>query len=138
MALTKPNALQLQETHDAGRVMYGAGQQIDRAIEESRPAVEQLADALQKVSDCLCNVQGGRISGQQLAEVRAQLMRGIMGLQYHDRMTQHLEHIRRYLLDASEREGSTCTLPTWDFAHGRNDELLEDEASVKPGEVDLF
>jgi hypothetical protein len=100
---------------------------------------------------------------EALALMRADLLRAITNLQFHDRMTQHLQHVRDYLsgsathmaeLDADEE--------AWRGLHNRlHDRLLSETqrmhlgqdfllgvlareqqrdkpAASKPGDIDLF
>lgn len=134
-------------THiEAARALGAACEQIELALQESQPSVDALAEALRKLSAMLSSSDDPD-RHEALVSMRGEMMRAITCLQYHDRMTQHLTHVRDYL---SESAGQLAVEAhcgeQWNGLHRR----LSSEAGrmypsraaladhAPPGEVDLF
>jgi hypothetical protein len=135
-------------THiEAARALGAACEQIELALQESQPSVDALAEALRRLASMLTTSDGAERQ-EALIAMRAEMMRAITCLQYHDRMTQHLTHVRDYL---SESAGQLAVQEApsgeqWNGLHRR----LTSEAGrmypsraalaghAAPGEVDLF
>jgi len=131
---------------EAARALGAACEQIELALQESQPSVDALAEALRKLSAML-STSGDPDRHEALVAMRGEMMRAITCLQYHDRMTQHLTHVRDYL---SESAGQLAVEAhcgeQWNGLHRR----LSSEAGrmypsrvslanhAPPGEVDLF
>ena len=116
---------------EAARVMRAAAEQIVLALDESNPAVRQLGDALQLLSAGLARLQGGAGDPAGIEAIRAELARAITGLQFHDRMTQHLSHVSDYLAGSADQISGQQLPgdPRWEALHRR----------LSPGgEIELF
>ncbi|HXC58900.1 MAG TPA: hypothetical protein VN645_06265 [Steroidobacteraceae bacterium] len=150
---------------EAARVLIAASDQIDLALQQSQPSVETLGEALRNMATMLA-VAGSGASTTALAAMRAEMLHAITCLQYHDRMTQHLSHVRDYLASSAEQMASMDgqTAESWNGLNRRlRDRLLsetqrmhlgkifpngivsEDQTQVrdsrsasKPGDIDLF
>jgi len=102
---------------EAIRVMQAAGAQIELALHQSQAPIDSLGESLRRLAALLADpAQLAR--PEALALMRADLLRAITNLQFHDRMTQHLQHVRDYLSgsaahmaeqDADEEACATCT-----------------------------
>ena len=150
---------------EAARVLIAASDQIDLALQQSQPSVDALGEALRKLATMLAASGGGGRS-EALVAMRAEMLRAITCLQYHDRMTQHLSHVRDYLAGSAEQMSAQedRSEENWTGLHSRlRDKLLsetqrmhlgrifpngivaEDQspardsrAASKPGDIDLF
>jgi len=90
---------------EAARVLLAASDQIDLALRQSQPSVDALGEALQNLANVLAATgKDGR--SEALIALRAEMLRAITCLQYHDRMTQHLSHVRDYLAGSAEQMSS--------------------------------
>jgi len=85
---------------DAARALDAACEQIELALQESQPSVDALASALRSLANMLTTPDGTERQ-ETLAAMRAEMLRAITCLQYHDRMTQHLSHVRDYLAESA-------------------------------------
>jgi septal ring factor EnvC (AmiA/AmiB activator) len=149
--------------HEAARVLMAASDQIDLALQQSQPSVDALGEALRRLATMLAAAaKGGR--NDALAAMRAEMLRAITSLQYHDRMTQHLSHVRDYLSGSAEQMAALDgrAEENWNGLHSRlRDRLLSEtqrmhlgkifpngivaddqpppaRAASKPGDIDLF
>jgi hypothetical protein len=147
---------------EAIRVLRAASAQIELALHQSQPPIDALGESLRRLAALLAD-PAQMSQPDALALMRADLLRAITNLQFHDRMTQHLQHVRDYLsgsathmaeLDADEE--------AWRGLHNRlHDRLLSETqrmhlgqdfllgvlareqqrdkpAASKPGDIDLF
>ena len=135
-------------THlEAARALDAACEQIELALQESQPSVDALAEALRRLASMLAAPEDAQ-RHDAVAAMRAEMMRAITCLQYHDRMTQHLGHVRDYLAEsAGQLAGQQAhSGEQWNGLHRR----LSSEAGrmypsrgalpnhAAPGEIDLF
>jgi len=100
---------------DCARAIEGATVQIELALSETHSPVEFLGETIRQLASVLRDVdlddsstQGAEV-GAQLERLRSDLSRSIEKLQYHDRMVQHLSHVRDYLASIAnqlDRDGS--------------------------------
>jgi hypothetical protein len=148
---------------EAVRVLQAASAQIELALHQSQAPIDSLGESLRRMAALLADpAQLAR--AESLATVRADLLRAITNLQFHDRMTQHLQHVRDYLSgSATHMAEQDADEDAWRGLHNRlHDRLLSetqrmhlgkdfllgvlareqqnrDGASAsKPGEIDLF
>ena len=152
---------------EAARVLNAASDQIDLALQQSQPSVDALGEALCKLANALAAAAaGGGNRNDALPAMRIEMLRAITCLQYHDRMTQHLSHVRDYLassarqMSAQDERGDD----DWNGLHRQlRDRLLsetqrmrlgknfptgsftddepksgESRGAAKPGDIDLF
>lgn len=92
--------------------MRVASEQVGVALQESEPAVQALCEALQRLAAMLASKGTDDVPARQLDALRAELGRTVIGLQYHDRLTQHLQHVQAYLTTcAAEVEKGESVLP---------------------------
>lgn len=120
---------------DAARVMRAASAQIDLALEESHPSVERLGETLQRLAALLA--RSGAVPEAERESLRGDLATAITCLQFHDRMTQHLTHVRAYLQDSAAEMAAHATGadPVWDHLHrGLSARLLTDAHRDRLGE----
>jgi len=150
---------------ETARVLMAASDQIELALQQSQPSVDALGEALRNLATMLANAAGA-VRSDALAAMRTEMLLAITCLQYHDRMTQHLSHVRDYLSGSAEQ---LDTMPergdeNWNGLHRRlRDRLLSEtqrmhlgkifpngivaedpsqvrdsRAASKPGDIDLF
>jgi hypothetical protein len=148
---------------EAIRVLRAASKQIELALQQSQPPLDTLAETLRRLATLLADpAQLAR--SDALAIMRAELLRGITCLQFHDRMTQHLQHVHDYLSGSADHMAlKNAGEDAWRGLHNRlHDRLLsetqrmylgpdflsgavarmqkqrEGTAASKPGDIDLF
>jgi hypothetical protein len=148
---------------EAVRVLRAASAQIELALNQSQAPIDSLGESLRRIAALLADT--GQLSRpESLAMVRADLLRAITNLQFHDRMTQHLQHVRDYLSgSANHMSEQDADEDAWRSLHNRlHDRLLSETqrmhlgrdfllgmlarenpqrdsgASSKPGDIDLF
>lgn len=148
---------------EAIRVLQAASAQIELALHQSQAPIDSLGESLRRIATLLSDpAQLSR--PESLALVRADLLRAITNLQFHDRMTQHLQHVRDYLSgSAGHMAEQDADEDAWRALHNRlRDRLLsetqrmhlgkdfllgvlareharhEGPAAAKPGDIDLF
>jgi hypothetical protein len=148
---------------EAIRVLQAASAQVELALHQSQPPIDALGESLRRLAALLADPdQLSRPESQ--AMMRADLLRAIMSLQFHDRMTQHLQHVRDYLSgSATHMAEQDSDEEAWRGLHNRlHDRLLSETqrmhlgkefllgvlarehqnrdsaAAAKPGDIDLF
>jgi hypothetical protein len=148
---------------EAIRVLQAAGAQIELALHQSQAPIDSLGESLRRLAALLADpAQLAR--PEALALMRADLLRAITNLQFHDRMTQHLQHVRDYLAgSATHMAEQDADEEAWRNLHSRlHDRLLSETqrmhlgkdfllgmlareqqhrdggAASKPGDIDLF
>jgi hypothetical protein len=148
---------------EAIRVLQAASAQIELALHQSQPPIDALGEALRRLSDLLADPEQWS-APQSHATMRADLLRAITSLQFHDRMTQHLQHVRDYLSgSATHMAEQDSDEAAWRGLHHRlHDRLLSETqrmhlgkdfllgalaldhpnrdgvTAAKPGDIDLF
>ena len=85
------------KARELARVLGAASEQIGLALLDSHSAVERLGDSLERLAALLTQDLAAADAAQQLEAVRQEMARAVVGLQFYDRMTQHLTHVRDYL-----------------------------------------
>ncbi len=86
------------KARELASVLGAASEQIGLALLDSHSAVERLGDSLERLALLLGQEDlTAPESAQQLAVLREEMARAVVGLQFYDRMTQHLSHVRDYL-----------------------------------------
>jgi hypothetical protein len=151
---------------EAARVLQAASEQIALALRDSQPSIEALGQSLGKLAELLACDLRDEVVQQRLMMLRAELARAVTGLQFHDRMTQHLTHVRDYLASSAEQIGAEPGIPgePWaslhqkladrllsdthrmylgrnfpaDFLANRGNLSREDRGAASPGDIDLF
>jgi fructoselysine-6-P-deglycase FrlB-like protein len=151
---------------EAARVMNAAAEQIGLAMKDSQPAVDALGTSLARLADYLVNLQAGRSDDARLKNITTEMARAVTGLQFYDRMTQHLSHVRDYLASSAAELRIEEGVPgePWDSLHrklakkllsethrmylGKNfpadylehrgGQSREERGAAHPGDIDLF
>lgn len=151
---------------EAARVLQAASEQIALALRDSQPSIAALGQSLGRLAQLLSGELPDAAFQQKLATLRAELARAVTGLQFHDRMTQHLTHVRDYLASSAEQIGTEPGIPgePWaslhqkladrllsdthrmylgknfpaDFLANRGNLSREDRGAASPGDIDLF
>lgn len=85
------------KARELARVLGAASEQIGLALLDSHSAVERLGDSLERLAALLNQDLTGPDAQAQIATLREEMARAVVGLQFYDRMTQHLTHVREYL-----------------------------------------
>lgn len=91
------------KSRELARVLGAASEQIGLALLDSHSAVERLGSSLEQLAALLSQDLTGADAARQLEQVRAEMARAVVGLQFYDRMTQHLSHVRDYLAGTVEQ-----------------------------------
>lgn len=120
------------------KALEGASVQIELALRESHGPVEQLGETVRRLSKMLRehsrqvgSQDAGGSADSELAELRGCLATSIEKLQYHDRMVQHLTHVRDYLaaianrLDVDDTYHATNAAPSAEDWEALRDRLRE-------------
>lgn len=155
----------VQGGQEAARVLLAASEQIGLALRDSQPSIDAIGVSLAKLAALLAGGLKDEALRQELSSLRAELSRAVTSLQFHDRMTQHLSHVRDYLASSAAQIGAEPGIPDepWASLHqqladrllsethrmylGRNfpEDFLanrgkprEDRGSASPGDIDLF
>ena len=148
---------------EAIRVLQAASAQIELALRQSQPPIDSLGESLRRLAALLADpAQLARPESQAI--MRADLLRAITQLQFHDRMTQHLQHVRDYLSGSARHMAEQdADEQAWHTLHDRlHDRLLSETQRMhlgkdflhgvmargrqgpdaggasKPGDIDLF
>lgn len=148
---------------EAIRVLRAASAQIELALHQSQAPIDALGETLRRMA-ALLGDPAQLTRPEVMALVRADLLRAITNLQFHDRMTQHLQHVRDYLSgSATHMAEQDADEEAWRSLHNRlHDRLLSETqrmhlgqdfllgvlareqqhrdgpAASKPGDIDLF
>jgi hypothetical protein len=151
---------------EAARVLHAASEQIGLALRDSQPAIEGLGRSLEKLSQLLNSDLTDAAVQQRLLMLRSELAEAVRSLQFHDRLTQHLTHVRDYLAGSAEQIGMAPGIPgePWaslhqalagrllsethrmylgknfptDYLANRGNLSREDRGAASPGDIDLF
>jgi len=108
------------------------------AVRESQPSVDQLGEALRGLADLLAKMAGSEASPARFQAIRAEMVRAVASLQFHDRMTQHLAHVSRYLLDNVDGDGGSVIPADWDRLHRRSGSRRKDDPAAHTPDIELF
>lgn len=121
-----------QKSRELARVLGAASEQIGLALLDSHSAVERLGSSLEQLAMLLSQDLTGPEAKQQIEAVRAEMARAVTGLQFYDRMTQHLSHVRDYLAGTVEQLDSASG--TFETLNRRlADRLLSDTHRIHLG-----
>jgi hypothetical protein len=90
-------------SRDLAQVLAAASEQIGLALLDSHAAVETLGASLERLAALLGQDLTRPDVTAELAGLRAEMARAVTGLQFYDRMTQHLSHVRDYLAGTVEQ-----------------------------------
>jgi hypothetical protein len=151
---------------EAARVLLAASEQIALALKDAKPSIDSLGGSLARLAALLAADADQPPTPQQLAALRGEMARAVTGLQFHDRMSQHLTHVRDYLASSAGQIGAEMGIPAepWASVHqklasdllsdthrmylGRNfpanflanrgNLSREDRGAASPGDIDLF
>lgn len=128
---------------ETARALNAAREQISEALREAQAPVELLGEALGALAELLSS--GGLRAAQpeQLKALREQLQQAVTGLQFYDRLTQHLGHVQDYLAGSARKLGADPQVQDsrWTGLHRQlSDRLLSVPArgASAPGDIDLF
>lgn len=120
------------KSRELARVLGAASEQIGLALLDSHSAVERLGSSLEQLAGLLSQDLSGPDAARQLEAVRAEMARAVIGLQFYDRMTQHLSHVRDYLAGTVEQLDSASG--TFETLNRRlADRLLSDTHRIHLG-----
>ncbi|MFO1505315.1 MAG: hypothetical protein U1F39_16115 [Steroidobacteraceae bacterium] len=124
---------------EAIRVLRAASAQIELALQQSQAPIESLGDALRRLAELLAD-PAQLAQTQSTASVRADLLRAITQLQFHDRMTQHLQHVCDYLAgSAAHMAQHDADEDVWHSLHNRlHDRLLSETQRMRLGQEFLL
>jgi hypothetical protein len=136
-----------QPLREACVSLIAASEQIALALRESRPQVDALGAALQKLAAAL----PAHNPAGDATTLRGEMLRAVTRLQFYDRMTQHLTHVQDYLArSAQQLETQAKQSPPatgWSGVHQQlSDSLLTEtqrfhldksfQQKLEPGAVD--
>ncbi len=147
-------------------MLLAASEQIGLALRDSQPSIDAIGLSLAKLATLLSGSTQEAALQQELSSLRAELARAVTSLQFHDRMTQHLSHVREYLANSAAHIGTEPGIPgePWaslhqqlanrllsdthrmylgknfpeDFLANRGNLSREDRGAASPGDIDLF
>ncbi|MBK7116897.1 MAG: hypothetical protein IPH71_12910 [Proteobacteria bacterium] len=120
---------------EAVRVLQAASAQIELALHQSQAPIDSLGESLRRLAALMADpAQLER--PESLAMMRADLLRAITNLQFHDRMTQHLQHVRDYLSgSATHMAEQDADEEAWRRLHNRlHDRLLSETQRMHLGQ----
>jgi hypothetical protein len=117
---------------ELAQMLYAASEQIGLAMIDSHSAVERLGGSLEQLALLLAQDLTGPDAQQRLAAVRAEMGQAITALQFYDRMTQHLSHVRDYL-SGTVQELNSSSAAFDDLNRRLADRLLTDTHRVHLG-----
>ena len=121
-----------EKARELARVLGAASEQIGLALLDSHKAVDTLGSSLERLAVLLSHDLTTEQSRQDLDEVRAEMQRAVTGLQFYDRMTQHLSHVREYLAGTVDQLSSSSA--TFETLNRRlADRLLSDTHRIHLG-----
>jgi hypothetical protein len=120
MAQQSPAAETMRK--EAARALEVAGEQIALALRESQPQVDALGESLQRLAMALG--RDGGISAAETTALNSLMMQAVARLQFYDRMTQHLTHVREYLARSARNMGGAEPSHGWTGVHQQLSERL--------------
>lgn len=121
-----------EKARELARVLGAASEQIGLALLDSHKAVDTLGSSLERLALLLSRDLTTAQAQQDLEEVRAEMQRAVTGLQFYDRMTQHLSHVRDYLAGTVDQLSSSSA--TFETLNRRlADRLLSDTHRIHLG-----
>jgi len=151
---------------EAARVLLAASEQIALALKDAKPSIDSLGASLARLAALLAAESTTAVTPQLLSALRGEMEAAVTGLQFHDRMSQHLTHVRDYLTHSAEQIGAEVGIPVepWasvhqklatrllsdthrmylgknfpaDFLANRGNLSREDRGAASPGDIDLF
>jgi hypothetical protein len=95
-----------EKSQELARVLGAASEQIGLALLDSHAAVETLGASLERLAALLGQDLTRPEVTAELAGLRAEMAHAVTALQFYDRMTQHLSHVRDYLAGTVEQLAS--------------------------------
>lgn len=120
------------KARELARVLDAASEQIGLALLDSHKAVDTLGSSLERLALLLSKDLTAPEAAADLDAVRAEMARAVTGLQFYDRMTQHLCHVRDYLAGTVEQlSNSSATFETLNRTLA--DRLLSDTHRIHLG-----
>jgi hypothetical protein len=121
-----------EKARELARVLAAASEQIGLALLDSHKAVDTLGSSLERLALLLSGDLATPKAAAELAELRAEMARAVTGLQFYDRMTQHLSHVRDYLAGTVDQLSSASS--TFETLNRRlADRLLSDTHRIHLG-----
>jgi hypothetical protein len=121
-----------KKARELASVLGAASEQIGLALLDSHKAVDRLGGSLERLSVLLSKDLTGPEAAKELADLRAEMARAVVSLQFYDRMTQHLSHVRDYLAGTVDQLASASG--TFETLNRRlADRLLSDTHRIHLG-----
>jgi hypothetical protein len=122
------------KARELARVLGAASEQIGLALLDSHKAVDTLGGSLERLAVLLSQDLSSPEAVAELAELKAEMARAVVGLQFYDRMTQHLSHVRDYLAGTVDQLSSSSA--TFESLNRKlADRLLSDTHRIHLGKV---
>lgn len=119
------------------RALRAASDQIGLAMQDSRGSVEALGESLARVAQLLAADLRAPGAAEQLQALRREMARAVTGLQFYDRMTQHLTHVQNFLAASAEQvgRGDAAGRESWQALERKlADRLLSDTHRIHLGQ----
>jgi len=91
--------MESEKQPELATILGAASEQIGLALMESHGAVQSLGASLERITEFLTQ----QLTAAELVAMRPELTRAVTGLQFYDRMVQHLNHVREYLDGSMEQ-----------------------------------
>ena len=109
---------------EAAQAIAAAVAQMDLAVREVRPAVEQLGELIGSMSTGLVELRDARARPDGFDEAVAKLEKQVHGsithLQFYDRLVQHMRHLQDFLSGAAgELANEPANDETWEVLRSR-------------------
>jgi hypothetical protein len=119
------------------RALRAASDQISLAMQDSMASVEALGMSLARVAQLLAADLRAPGAAEQLQDLRREMGRAVTGLQFYDRMTQHLTHVQTFLAASAEQigRGDAVAKDSWQrLERNLADRLLSDTHRIHLGQ----
>jgi hypothetical protein len=118
-----------EKSREIARVLSAASEQIGLALKDSQPPIDSLGTSLARLAVLLAGDLNSAAAVAQLQIVRQEMTKAVTGLQFYDRMTQHLTHVQDYLAASASEIGTPASVGTgsWEkLSRKLSDRLLSD------------
>src|SRR6201996_6680698 len=109
----------MDQNLEAAQAIAASVAQMDLAVREVRPAVEQLGELIGSMSAGLVELRNARARPDRFDEGVAKLEKQVHGsitqLQFYDRLVQHMQHLQDFLSGAAgELASEPANDETWE------------------------
>jgi hypothetical protein len=109
---------------EAAQAIAASVAQMDLAVRDVRPAVEQLGELIGSMAAGLVELRNARARPDGFDEAVAQLEKQVQGsithLQFYDRLVQHVQHLQDFLSGAAgELANEPANDATWEVLRSR-------------------